>query len=178
MLRHRSWRSMDHVGQPEPEQSDQEIADLVRRMKADRPDLDWDNLLMGRLAGPMTDDRPAAPIWEYPALAEAAPAVSMKDLTAARFPVRFVEGDWTVTSIDEELKPFPRSLKGPRPTPRVENSVESVIRKYRFLHDAGVIAWDPEARGLAYLQPIAVYRDALKAWIDDEADRLHTSQAE
>lgn len=47
---------------PEPERTDEGIDELVRGLKADRPDLDWDNLLIGRLAGPVSEDRPDVPI--------------------------------------------------------------------------------------------------------------------
>lgn len=160
---------------PEPERTDEEIAALVRRMKADRPDLDWDNLLMGRLAGPASPDRPDIPVWEYDRAAEADPDIALADLTAVRFPVRYFEGGWSVTSVDEELKPIPSSYKGVPPTPRFTEDAMSVIRRYQALHGAGIVAWDSASRSLSYLQPVGTYVEVLKAWADEETRRTGPS---
>jgi hypothetical protein len=158
---------------PEPEQdrSDEEIAELVAQMKAERPDLDWGNLLMGRLAGPATDDRPDFPICDYPAAMEADAAVTMAGLAAARFPVRYPGGGWSVTSIDEELKPVPTSYKGNLAPSRFQLDADAVIRRYRALRDAGVIDWDAESRGLVFIEPPEVYQPVMKAWAEDEVRR-------
>jgi hypothetical protein len=124
---------------PEPERTDAEVAELVKRMKEDRPDLDWDNLLTGRLAGPATPDRPDVAVWDYVTFVDNHPEVRLSDLTAVRFPVRYFEGSSSVTSVDEELRPFPSSFKGTPPQPRFLETPHTVIDRYRALHDAEVI---------------------------------------
>lgn len=170
--------TMDAVREPEPERSDEEIAELVRELKADRPDLDWDNLLMGRLAGPASDDRPAVPVWDYPAVAASDPEIQLEDLAAVRFPVRYFEGGWSVTSVDEHLKPFPSSYEGTLLTPRFPRDAMSVIRMYQALHDADLVAWDADSRGLIYLQPIENHRATINSWADDETRRAGPAAAE
>jgi hypothetical protein len=150
--------------EPEPERSDAEVQDQVRGLRADRPELDWDNLLMGRLAGPPSPSRPNVPVWDYLTFANDNPAVLLGDLTAVRFPVRYFEGPWDVTSIDEWLKPFPSSYQGTPPKPRFAMTAETVISRYAALHEAGLIQWDPEQRGIVYLQPLSSQRKALQAW--------------
>jgi hypothetical protein len=166
---------MAPVPEPERERSDEEIVELVREMKSDRPDLDWDNLLMGRLAGPATDDRPDFPIWDYPAAMNADPTVTLERLAAARFPVQYFGGGWSVTSIDEELKPAPASFKDRLPAPRFHLDADAVIRRYRALRDAGVVVWDPHSRGLVYVEPPEVYQPIMKAWAEDETPRTAAS---
>lgn len=39
--------------------------EIVRDLQEDHPDLDWENLLAGSLAGPASTDRPDMPVWEY-----------------------------------------------------------------------------------------------------------------
>jgi hypothetical protein len=162
---------MVRMPEPERERSDEEIVELVDRMKAERPGLDWDNLLMGRLAGPVDEDRPDFPIWEYPAAMNTDPSLTLGSLAAARFPVRYFGGGWSVTSIDEELKPAPTSYKGRLRPSRFRLDAGAVIRRYRGLHDAGVIAWDAESRGLVYVEPPEAYQPIMKAWAQDEAQR-------
>jgi hypothetical protein len=149
---------------PEPERTDAEVAELVKRMREDRPDLDWDNLLTGKLAGPATPDRPDVPVWDYVTFAEHHPEVRLSDLTAVRFPVRYFEGSSSVTSVDEELRPFPSSSRGTPPQPRFPQRPHTVIDRYRALHDAEVITWDPDQRGVIYLKPTGSYRAVLNAW--------------
>jgi hypothetical protein len=154
----------------EPEQTDAEVEGLVRELRNDRPDLDWDNLLMGRLAGPASPDRPPVPIWEYLSYAGSHPEVPLSALTAARFPVRYFEGSTSVTSIDEELKPFPSSYKGTPPKPRFPQTPQTVISRYTALHEAGVLAWDPIERGVSFLATMGTYRAVLLAWASKFAD--------
>lgn len=165
------WSRIAVVTASDGNESDEEIAARVRDMKAGRPDLDWDNLLTGRLAGPATDDRPDFPIWDYLDVVEADPNVSLRTLSAARFPVRYQEGIWSVTSIDEELRPTPTSYKGTLPAPRFVLDEAAIVRRYRALHEAGLIEWDAPSRGLVFLVPAAVYRPVMRAWADDEARR-------
>lgn len=148
----------------DPERTDAEVAALVRKMKEDRPDLDWDNLLTGRLAGPASSDRPDVPVWDYVTFVDAHPEVRIGDLTAVRFPVRFFEDSCSVTSVDEELRPLPFSFKGTPPQPRFPQTPRTVIDRYKALHDAGVITWDPDQRGVVYLKPAGSYRAVLNAW--------------
>lgn len=159
------------VQEPAADQPDEQVAEMVRAMKADRPDFDWDNLLMGRFAGPVSEDRPDVPVWDYAALAEADPSVEFADLTAARFPVHYFEGGWSVTSIDEELKPFPTSYTGIPPKRRFSLDPMSVVRRYQALHAAGLVSWDPVARGLVHRQPVSAFSDAVRAWAEDEVRR-------
>jgi hypothetical protein len=150
---------------PEPEPTDAEVAALVQELKEDRPDLDWDNLLSGRLAGPVTPDRPDVPVWDYLAFVKRHPETRLADLTSARFPVRYLDGSWSVTSVDEDLRPVPSSYKGTLPEPAVTETAHTVISRYAALHDAGVIEWDPVERGVVHLKPIGSYTAVVHAWI-------------
>jgi hypothetical protein len=149
---------------PEPERTDAELAELAERMKKDRPHLDWDNLLTGKLAGPATPGRPDVPVWDYITFVDNHPEVRLSDLTAVRFPVQYFKGSSSVTSVDEELRPFPSSLRGSPPQPRFPRTPHSVIDRYRALHDAEVITWDPDQRGVIYVKPTGSYRAVLYAW--------------
>jgi hypothetical protein len=150
---------------PEAARSDAEIRQLVGSLKAERPDLDWDNLLSGALAGPAGPDRPDLPVWEYPNIARDNPDVQLRDLTAVRFPVRYFEGPSSVTSIDEELRPLPSSYKGTAPKPRYIITAEAIIRRYAAMHEAGLIVWDPNERGIVYVKPLGAQRKVLAQWI-------------
>ena len=150
---------------PDPELTDAQVRDLVRDMKEDRPDLDWDNLLMGRLAGPATPDRPNVPVWDYLDHSRRHPEVSFGTLTAARFPIRHFDGPWNVTSVDEELKPFPASYRGPRPEPRFVVDAEAIVRRYAAFREAGIIEWAPTERGLLYVRPLSAHRAVIHTWM-------------
>lgn len=138
---------------------------LQRDLLEDRPGLDLDNLLMGELAGPASPDRPDLPVWEYRSHVRSRPDVSLADLTRVRFPVRFFEGPADVTSVDEELKPFPRSFRGPVPEPVYVIDAEAILRRYEMEHDAGLQEWDHDARGIVRLQPLAARRPVIEAWV-------------
>jgi hypothetical protein len=112
----------------------------------------------GVLAGRATPSRPAVPVWDYLAYHAANPDVSLTDLAAVRFPVVFYGGQSsTVTSINELLDP------GPIP-PTTVLTVESVIGMYAYLHDAGILGWNPETRAVEHLRPDEEYAAAVKRW--------------
>ena len=75
-----------------------------------------------------------------------------------------------MTSIDEELKPFPSSYKGTPPKPRFAQTPKTVISRYAALHEAGLLAWDPIARGITYLATMGTSRPVLLAWANEFAD--------
>lgn len=148
---------------PSPDCTDDEIAEMVREMKADRQDLDWDNTLSGRLLGPASPDRPHFPVWEYAEVADRDPTVRLEDLTAVRFPVRFPDGTLETASIDEELRPMPSHIAHPpQPVPRWD--ARAVISRYSALHDAGLLEWDPVERGLVRRGTIDDLRPVLETW--------------
>jgi hypothetical protein len=154
---------------PTPDRTDEEIAEMVREMKADRADLDWDNSQSGRLLGPASPNRPDFPVWEYAAVADSDPNVRLEDLTAVRFPIRLPDGSLEVASVDEELRPMPSHLaKPPRPIPRWD--ARAVISRYIALHDAGLLEWDPIERGILRLGTIDDLRPVLETWT---ATHLH-----
>lgn len=149
----------------DPVVSDEERAALARELLNDRPDADLENLLMGELAGPASTDRPDLPVWEYGSYVSNHPAVALSDLTRVRFPVLFFEGTPTVTSIDEELKPFPRNYKGAIPGLRYVVDATAILRRYEMAYEAGLHEWDHNARGIVRLHPIESWRALTQAWV-------------
>lgn len=56
-------------------------------------------------------------MWNYLDFVAANPSVRLAELTSVRFPVLLFEGESSVTSIDEGLRPPPSHLRQvPRPT--------------------------------------------------------------
>lgn len=159
---------------PPQDLTDDEIVEMVREMKADRPHLDWDNSLSGRLLGPASPDRPDFPVWEYAAVADRDPAVRLEDLTAVRFPVRSAGGPLEVTSVDEELRPMPSHLARP-PQPIMRWDARAVISRYVALHDAGLLEWDPAERGIVRLGTIDDLRPVFETWAATHLDAERSS---
>ena len=149
----------------DPRISDAERDEMKRSMLEERPDADLENLLMGELDGPASSDRPDLPVWDYLSFTESHPEVVLSDLTSIRFPVLYFEGESGVTSVDEQLKPIPRSYKGRVPEPLYVVNAEAIVRRYAMEHEAGLQVWDHDARGVVRLQPLGAWRDVLQAWI-------------
>jgi len=152
------------MDEPDHEPNDDQVKAALRQIAADFPSADLPNLVAGRLAGPASPNRPNVPVWDYLTLAEDSNGPDLEVLTAMRFPVRFIEGVVSVTSIDEELRPFPTSFRGAIPKPRIDMDARKVIDRYRFLHGSGVVEWDPDERGIVYTQPISAFRATLEEW--------------
>ncbi|RIX28270.1 hypothetical protein D1781_12500 [Amnibacterium setariae] len=145
---------------------DEEREALRQELLRDHPDLDLENLLMGELAGPASPDRPDLPVWEYRAFVRDHPGADPATLAAIRFPVRYAEGTSGVTSIAEQLKPYPRSFRGRVPEPVVVIDADAIARRYEMEHEAGLQEWDHDARGIVRLQPLAAWREVTRAWFD------------
>lgn len=145
--------------------SDAERDEMKRGMLEERPDADLENLLMGELYGPDSPDRPDLPVWDYLSFIDDHPEVGLSDLTSVRFPVLYFEGGAGVTSVDEELKPFPRSYKGRVPEPLYVIDAAAIVRRYAMEHEAGLQMWDHDARGIVRLQPLAAWGGVLEAWV-------------
>lgn len=150
----------------DPRISDAERDEMKRNMLEEQPDADLENLLMGELYGPASPDRPDLPVWDYLSFTEAHSEVALNDLTSVRFPVRYFEGESGVTSVDEELKPFPRSYKGRVPEPAYLIDAAAIVRGYAMEHAAGLQEWDHDARGIVRLPPRGAWREVLQAWIE------------
>ncbi|GAA4756531.1 hypothetical protein GCM10025783_32330 [Amnibacterium soli] len=146
--------------------SDAERDEMKRNMLEERPDADLENLLMGELDAPASPDRPDLPVWDYLSFTESHPEVALSDLTSVRFPVLYFEGESSVTSVDEEMKPLPRSYKGRVPESLYVIDAVAIVRRYAMEHEAGLQVWDHEARGIVRLQPLAAWRDVLQAWTE------------
>lgn len=144
---------------------EQERLAIVGELIEEHPALDLANSLSGALAGPASPDRPDLPVWDYPDLVRRNPTVSWAQLAAIRFPVLFFEGESSVTSIDEELRPLPSHLEH-RPQPRFVLDAEAVVRRYSMERDAGLVEWDARSRGIRYLTPVAGRRSVVQAWVD------------
>lgn len=112
------------------------------------------DLLVGILAGPATEDRPAVPAWEYPAYQRARPEISTDELVAARTPIRLFPGEETIFSIAELL-----SL-APSESPYQIDFLD-VIRLMELRHEFGGLEWDEVQRGYVETMPLADYRDAV-----------------
>lgn len=159
---------------PPQDRTDEEIAEMVREMKAERPDLDWDNSLSGRLLGPASLNRPDFPVWEYAVIADRDPDVRLEDLTAIRFPIRSLDGTLEVASVDEDLRPMPSHLASPpRPIPRWD--ARAIINRYVALHDAGLLEWDPHERGIVRLGTLDDLRPVLETWAATHLTKDHSS---
>ncbi len=146
----------------EPLDEEERLA-IVRDILEEHPQHDVANSLAGALLGPATADRPDLPVWEYLDFVAANPSVPLSALTAVRFPVLFVEGESSVTSIDEDLRPPPSHLKH-MPKMTVILDAEALIRRYVMEHDAGLVEWDPRTRGIRYLVQVGARRSVLQEW--------------
>ena len=135
-------------------------------MLGDRPGLDLEHLLMGGLAAPASPDRPDLPVWEYRSYVFNHPEVGLEDLTRVRFPVPYFEGTAGVASIDEELKPFPRSCGGPARSSAYVVDAVAVVARYEMEHEAGLQVWDSDARGIVRLRPLEARRPILQVWVE------------
>lgn len=138
---------------------------VVRNIVEQHPQVDLANSLGGALAGPASPDRPNVPVWDYLELAQSDPSLSLAELSAVRFPVLFFEGESSVSSVDEYLRPPPSHLKVQPPPPRFVIDAPAIIRRYRMERDAGLVEWDPRSRGIRYLVPVANRKPVLEAWV-------------
>jgi hypothetical protein len=123
------------------------------------PDFDVESRLAGHLAGPVSEDRPDVPVWEYLDYGVNHPAFTVEDIVQVRFPVAFLGGETTVASIAEELRPDPVSAP-PRPQP----TAEEIVERYAMMHQAQVLGWNAQTRTVEYLKPQAEYRAILEQW--------------
>ena len=146
----------------EPLDEDERRA-VVRAILEEHPGHDVANSLSGALLGPATADRPNLPVWEYLDFVAAHPSVPLSALTAVRFPVLYFEGESSVSSIDEDLRPPPSHLKHV-PKMTVVLDAEALVRRYVMEHDAGLVEWDPRSRGIRYLVPVGARRSVLQEW--------------
>lgn len=146
----------------EPLDEEKRLA-IVRGILEDHPEQDIANSLGGALLGPASPDRPSLPVWEYLDFVAANPTVPLSELTAVRFPVLFFEGESSVTSIDEDLRPPPSHLEQV-PKSTVVIGAEALIRLYVAEYEAGLVEWDPRSRGVRYLVPVTARRPVLKEW--------------
>lgn len=146
----------------EPLDEERRLA-IVRDVLEAHPEHDLANSLSGALLGPASPDRPSLPVWEYLEFVATNPSVPLSVLTAVRFPVLFFEGESSVTSIDEGLRPPPSHLKRvPRSTVAID--AEALTRRYVAEHEAGLVEWDERSRGIRYLAPVAARRPVLQQW--------------
>jgi len=140
--------------------------EVVKGIVEQHPQVDLANSLSGALAGPASPDRPDVPVWNYLELAQSDPSVSLAQLSAVRFPVLFFEGESSVDSVDEHLRPPPSHLKVQPPPMRVVIDAPAVIRRFAMERDAGLVEWDPRSRGVRYLVPVAERTPVLQAWFE------------
>lgn len=150
----------------DPKISEAERDEMRRHMLEERPNADLENLLMGELYGPASPDRPDLPVWDYVSFTGSHSEVVLSDLTSVRFPVLYFEGESTVTSVDEELKPFPRSYTGRVPQSMYVIDAEAIVRRYGMEYEAGLHEWDHHARGIVRLQPHGAWSHVLQAWTE------------
>lgn len=82
----------------------------------------------------------------------------MEDLVAVRFPIIFHTGERGVSSIAEYLSEIP----GRTPTYLVE--AVDIITLHRLQHEAGLIEWDPQTRGIRWIRPLQSVPEVMQAW--------------
>jgi hypothetical protein len=157
------------VGGVDGELTEQRRLAIIRELKEEHPGVDIESTLAGALAGPASEDRPSVPVWEYPDYVAAHPEVSLEDLVEARFPITYPTGERGVGSIAEYLHRIP----GRTPVYLVEPV--DVIELFRLEHEAGMLDWDPETRGLRMLRPARTspevyetWRKTLRRWSDSD----------
>ncbi|MFT4211998.1 MAG: hypothetical protein QM626_09005 [Microbacterium sp.] len=143
----------------------QEIAASARLPAGTRPD----SLFVGSLAGSETEDRPAVPVWQFPAYAESV-GIPLETLATVRFPIiSFGGGGTIVTSLSELVSEVPgRGL----PTYRV--SILDGVRLYSLMHEFGALEWD--ANNLAHIELIPANRYRQQVFMNWRATLQRTSQ--
>jgi hypothetical protein len=123
-----------------------------------------EHLLGGELAGPASADRPDTPIWDYLALSKTQSKMTLDQLLHLRFPVHFLEGGSTITSIAEEATLFGQTTASTGTNQAEPANVKAILDRYRYLHNEGAIAWDSKNRALLIVVSISRYREFLGGW--------------